>query len=67
MNKKADKSKGEIFPTIWYGSPIEVTTVQQAKMAKSVLIAEDPALKYAHLLPLPPQYNNDFISKLSSN
>ncbi|EGR47473.1 uncharacterized protein TRIREDRAFT_64322, partial [Trichoderma reesei QM6a] len=41
----ADKAKGEIFPTIWYGSNLEVTSVQQSIMAKSVLVAENPFLK----------------------
>lgn len=45
FRRPADKSKGEIFPTVWYGSTIEVTTIQQALMAKSVLAAEDPSLK----------------------
>ncbi|KAL6874841.1 hypothetical protein J3F83DRAFT_759574 [Trichoderma novae-zelandiae] len=41
----ADKAKGEIFPTIWYGSNLEVTSVQQGIMARSVLVAENPFLK----------------------
>ncbi|UNI15552.1 hypothetical protein JDV02_002076 [Purpureocillium takamizusanense] len=43
--KSADKTKGEIFPTIWYGSNIEVTSVQLGLIAKSVLVAENPYLK----------------------
>ncbi|GJN76077.1 hypothetical protein PLIIFM63780_010312 [Purpureocillium lilacinum] len=43
--KSADKTKGEIFPTIWYGSNIEVTSVQLGLIAKSVLVAENPFLK----------------------
>lgn len=45
FHKQADKSKGEIFPTVWYTSNIEVTSIQQAIMAKSVLLAENPTLK----------------------
>lgn len=45
FHRVADKSKGEIFPTVWYASNIEVTSVQQALMAKSVLLAENPTLK----------------------
>lgn len=45
FHQAADKSKGEIFPTVWYGSNIEVTSIQQAIMAKSVLTAENPSLK----------------------
>ena len=47
LHKGADKSKGDIFPTLWYASNMEVTTIQQAIMAKSVLLAENPILKYA--------------------
>ncbi|POR32204.1 Uncharacterized protein TPAR_07581 [Tolypocladium paradoxum] len=43
--KPADKTKGEIFPTIWYGSNIEVTSVQLGLIAKSVLVAEKPFLR----------------------
>ena len=49
--KSADKTKGEIFPTIWYGSNIEVTSVQLGLIAKSVLVAENPFLKYASFSP----------------
>ena len=45
FRKNADKAKGEIFPTIWYTSVIETTTVQQRLMAKSVLLAENPILR----------------------
>lgn len=45
FKRKADKSKGEIFPTLWYGSNIEVISVQQAIIAKSVLVAENPFLR----------------------
>lgn len=44
--RPADKSRGEIFPTIWYGSNIEVTSVQLGLIAKSVLVAENPFLRY---------------------
>lgn len=45
FHKQAEKAKGEIFPTVWYTSVIETTTVQQAIMAKSVLLAENPSLR----------------------
>lgn len=35
---------GETFPVIWYSSNIEVTSKQQALMARSVLTAEDLAV-----------------------
>ncbi|PHH89504.1 hypothetical protein CDD83_5947 [Cordyceps sp. RAO-2017] len=45
--RAADKSKGEIFPIIWYGSNIEVTSVQLGLIAKAVLVAENPLLNRA--------------------
>ncbi|CEJ83838.1 hypothetical protein VHEMI03276 [[Torrubiella] hemipterigena] len=45
LHRPADKAKGEIFPTIWYSSQFEVTAVQQAIMARSILVAENPHLK----------------------
>jgi hypothetical protein len=45
FSKPADKSKGEIFPTLWYATHIELTSIQQALMARSVLVSEDPFLK----------------------
>lgn len=45
FHHQADKSKGEIFPTVWYTSNIEVTSIQQSIMARSVLTAENPTLK----------------------
>lgn len=44
--REPDKTKGEIFPTVWYGSNIEVTSIQQAIIAKAILTAENPYLKY---------------------
>lgn len=46
FRRPADKSKGEIFPSVWYGSNLEVTSIQQSIMAKAVLVAENPFLKY---------------------
>ena len=48
--REPDKSKGEIFPTVWYGSNIEVTSIQQAIIAKAILTAENPYLKYVYEL-----------------
>lgn len=45
FRKPADKATGEIFPTIWYASHIEVTAIQQAIMARSILVAENPLLR----------------------
>ncbi|PFH58886.1 hypothetical protein XA68_13071 [Ophiocordyceps unilateralis] len=43
--RTADKTKGEIFPTIWYASNIDVTSIQLSLIAKAVLVAENPYLK----------------------
>lgn len=55
FQRAADKSRGEIFPTIWYGSNIEVTSVQLGLIAKAVLVAENPSLRCAPrpLFPRP--------------
>ncbi|KAM3480416.1 hypothetical protein MY5147_001182 [Beauveria neobassiana] len=45
FEKSADKRQGEIFPTIWYTSHIELTSIQQSLMARSVLVSENPYLK----------------------
>ncbi|KAK2616210.1 hypothetical protein QQS21_000842 [Conoideocrella luteorostrata] len=43
--KPANKAKGEIFPTVWYRSNIEVTSMQFSLLAKCVLVAENPHLR----------------------
>ena len=45
LEKPADKRQGEIFPTIWYTTHIELTSIQQSLMARSVLVSENPYLK----------------------
>lgn len=45
FHKQADKSKGEILPTVWYASIMEATSIQQAIMSKTVLLAEKPIAK----------------------
>ncbi|WAO93344.1 Hypothetical protein NCS54_01088800 [Fusarium falciforme] len=42
--RPADRSNGEIFPTIWYASALEVTSMQLCIIAKMVLMAENPFL-----------------------
>ncbi|KAL6228893.1 hypothetical protein BDW75DRAFT_250499 [Aspergillus navahoensis] len=44
LEKPADRSKGEIFPTIWYATDAQVTGVQHLEMARMILIAENPRL-----------------------
>ncbi|PMB65374.1 hypothetical protein BM221_008730 [Beauveria bassiana] len=46
FEKPADKRQGEIFPTIWYTSHIELTSIQQSLMARSVLVSENPYLNW---------------------
>lgn len=45
LRKEADKSSGEIFPTVWYSSDAEATAMQFFDFAQAVLIAEAPQLK----------------------
>jgi hypothetical protein len=45
LERKADKTKGEIFPTVWYSSDAEMTGVQHFELARMILIAEDPNLE----------------------
>ena len=45
LKREADKSRGEVFPLIWYASDGEVTATQHFILARTVLIAENPSLK----------------------
>ncbi|KAL4908483.1 hypothetical protein BDW74DRAFT_175166 [Aspergillus multicolor] len=47
LQKPADRSKGEIFPTVWYTTDAQVTGVQHLEMARIILIAENPHLRNA--------------------
>jgi hypothetical protein len=49
--KEANRKEGEIFPVVWYSSNLQMTSMQQALMARSVLTAEDPSLRYARPPP----------------
>lgn len=51
LSRKADKSKGEIFPTVWYTSDAQVTATQHLELARMILIAESPHLTYILLSP----------------
>ncbi|KAF9876768.1 hypothetical protein CkaCkLH20_05614 [Colletotrichum karsti] len=44
IQRPADRSRGEIFPLVWYASDIEVTALQHFILARMILIAEDPHL-----------------------
>ncbi|KAL4923587.1 uncharacterized protein BDV17DRAFT_276605 [Aspergillus undulatus] len=45
LQKPVDKAKGEIFPTVWYTTPWQVTGVQHLELARMILIAENPRLR----------------------
>ncbi|KAG6354661.1 hypothetical protein INS49_004679 [Diaporthe citri] len=44
IKREADKSRGEVFPLVWYASDAEVTATQHFILAKTVLTAENPSL-----------------------
>ncbi|OJJ05780.1 hypothetical protein ASPVEDRAFT_55587 [Aspergillus versicolor CBS 583.65] len=48
LQKPADKSKGEIFPTVWYTTDEQVTGAQHLELARMILIAENPRLREPH-------------------
>lgn len=53
FEKKADRSRGELFPTIWYSSDEQVTAVQHLEIASMILTAQNPYLSYVlHILSL---------------
>lgn len=45
LDRKADKSKGEIFPTTWYSSDAQMTGAQHFQLARMIMIAENPNLE----------------------
>ncbi|PYH96553.1 hypothetical protein BO71DRAFT_174657 [Aspergillus ellipticus CBS 707.79] len=45
LERKADRSRGEIFPTIWYSSDDQVTAEQHLELAGLILTAESPHLE----------------------
>ncbi|KAL5356972.1 hypothetical protein BJX96DRAFT_172102 [Aspergillus floccosus] len=47
LAQKADKPKGELFPTVWYATDDQVTAVQHLELGKMILVAEDPHLEHA--------------------
>lgn len=44
FKQSPNKTKGEVFPKVWYGSDLVVTGVQHVMIAKMVLTAEAPGL-----------------------
>ncbi|KAF7616620.1 hypothetical protein F9C07_1651442 [Aspergillus flavus] len=45
LDNKADKSKGEIFSTVWYCSSAQVFGAQHYEIARMILIAENPNIR----------------------
>ncbi|KAJ5549600.1 hypothetical protein N7513_006834 [Penicillium frequentans] len=45
LELKADRSKGDIFPTTWYGFDMQVTAIQHLRLAQLILNAENPNLE----------------------
>ncbi|PYI09843.1 hypothetical protein BO78DRAFT_307420 [Aspergillus sclerotiicarbonarius CBS 121057] len=45
LERRADRLRGEIFPTIWYGSDDQVTAVQHLELAGMILTAQNPHLE----------------------
>ncbi|KAL5336029.1 hypothetical protein BJX70DRAFT_410086 [Aspergillus crustosus] len=45
LQKPADTTKGEIFPTVWYATDAQVTGVQHLELARMILTAENPRLQ----------------------
>jgi hypothetical protein len=45
LDLKAKKSKGEVFPTIWYSFDVQVTAIQHFRLAQMILTAESPQLE----------------------
>ncbi|KAJ4317233.1 hypothetical protein N0V84_007452 [Fusarium piperis] len=44
LSRPPDRTKGEVFPTIWYASNIALTGMQHMMIAKMILVAESPSL-----------------------
>ncbi|KAJ5769617.1 hypothetical protein N7520_004176 [Penicillium odoratum] len=47
LELKADRTKGEIFPTTWYSFDIQVTAIQHFRLAQMILTGENPHLENA--------------------
>ncbi|KAL2850505.1 hypothetical protein BJX68DRAFT_266711 [Aspergillus pseudodeflectus] len=48
LDLKPKKSKGEVFPTIWYSFDVQVTAIQHLRLAQLILTAENPQLETAN-------------------
>ncbi|KAJ4009521.1 hypothetical protein NW752_009111 [Fusarium irregulare] len=47
LYRAPDKVSGEVFPTMWFASPIALTGMQHMMIAKMILLAESPLLSQA--------------------
>jgi hypothetical protein len=45
LEVKADRAKGQIFPTVWYSFDVQATAVQHFQLAQMILTAENPNLE----------------------
>lgn len=45
LELKADRAKGQMFPTIWYSFDVQATAVQHFQLAQMILAAENPHLE----------------------
>jgi hypothetical protein len=45
LELKADRAKGQIFPTVWYSLDVQATAVQHLQLAQLILVAENPQLE----------------------
>lgn len=45
LELKADRSQGQMFPTVWYSFDVQATAVQHFKLGQLILLAENPQLK----------------------
>lgn len=42
LDIKAERTKGKIFPTVWYNFDVQVTAIQHFRFAQLLLTAENP-------------------------
>ncbi|KGO41847.1 hypothetical protein PEX1_083880 [Penicillium expansum] len=47
LEEDADRTRGNMFPSIWYSFDAQVTAIQHLKLAEMILIAESPYLENA--------------------
>lgn len=45
LELKADRSNGQIFPTVWYGFDVQTTAAQHFELGQLILAAENPQLE----------------------